>query len=117
MIETVSVKTMDHEEIKKKGDLDNFSISKESRNTLDKNKFGYLFPIQSYTFDPIFQGENILARDHTGSGKTLAFTLPLLEKLRTQPDWKNNKTHGPRVLIIAPTRELAIQSKGVLELL
>jgi ATP-dependent RNA helicase DeaD len=56
-----------------------------------------------------------LARDHTGSGKTLAFTLPLLERIRSKNSQSNEAVTGPQILIIAPTRELAIQSKGVLE--
>jgi superfamily II DNA/RNA helicase len=56
-----------------------------------------------------------LARDHTGSGKTLAFILPLLERMRKNEEGKSSKSLGPSTLIIAPTRELAIQSKEVIE--
>jgi len=41
-----------------------------------------LFPIQQNTFYPIFNREDVIARDLTGSGKTLAFSLPVTEYLR-----------------------------------
>lgn len=44
-----------------------------------------LFPIQQHAFYPIFNREDVIARDLTGSGKTLAFCLPVTEYLR-----KNN---------------------------
>jgi ATP-dependent RNA helicase DDX21 len=37
-----------------------------------------LFPIQCATFNIIYQGKDIMARDRTGSGKTLAFGLPII---------------------------------------
>ncbi len=117
MIETIEVQTLTQDEIKLKGQLKNFPISSASLKTLTTNNFSYLFPIQIYTFEHIFQGKNILARDHTGSGKTLAFTLPLLERIRSKLSQSEKSIRGPQVLIIAPTRELAIQSKGVLETL
>jgi superfamily II DNA/RNA helicase len=43
-----------------------------------------LFPIQQHSFYPIYNKEDIIARDLTGSGKTLGFGLPLIESLRKQ---------------------------------
>lgn len=40
------------------------------------------FPIQYNTFDFIYNGKDIIARDRTGSGKTIAFTLPVIERFR-----------------------------------
>lgn len=71
-----------------------------------------LFAIQQHCFYPIYNREDIIARDLTGSGKTLAFTLPIVEYLR-----KNNML-GKRKLqaiVLAPTRELAIQVAAELE--
>ena len=48
----------------------------------------------------------MLVRDLTGSGKTLAFCLPLIERLRAEGNFKTGKTQA---IILAPTRELAMQ--------
>ena len=65
-----------------------------------------LFPIQQHSFYPIFNREDVIARDLTGSGKTLAFCLPVTEYLR-----KKNLLGSRRIqaIILGPTRELAIQ--------
>ncbi len=62
-------------------------------------------PIQQQSIPVILSGKDILAAAQTGTGKTAGFTLPLLELLT------RSKTPGkaPRVLILAPTRELAAQ--------
>ncbi len=62
-------------------------------------------PIQSKAIPPALEGRNILGLAQTGTGKTAAFLLPILQKLAGEP----NKTRHPRALILAPTRELAIQ--------
>ena len=67
-----------------------------------------MFKIQAACFKPIYEGYDIIARDRTGSGKTLAFTLPLLERYREKLQGRfPQKT--PLILIILPTRELAMQ--------
>lgn len=62
------------------------------------------FPIQYETFDYIFGGRDLIARDRTGSGKTLAFSLPVIERFRSIEAFKD----GGRVkfLIVLPTREV-----------
>jgi len=59
-------------------------------------------PIQKLSIPVLMQGEDLLAQAQTGTGKTAAFALPILSRI----DIKLNK---PQALIIAPTRELAIQ--------
>ncbi len=59
-------------------------------------------PIQAMSIPPALEGKDLVGLSATGSGKTAAFTLPALAKL----DVKNHKT---QVLIICPTRELAVQ--------
>ena len=41
------------------------------------------FPVQYETFDQIFKGHDLIARDRTGSGKTIAFSLPIIERFRS----------------------------------
>jgi len=60
-------------------------------------------PIQVRTIPAALEGRDILGLAQTGTGKTAAFALPLLEKLLA------HNAPGPRVLIVAPTRELASQ--------
>jgi ATP-dependent RNA helicase DDX21 len=49
---------------------------------LEKKGVKSLFPIQYQTYDLIFNGKDVKAKDKTGSGKTLAFSLPIIEKFR-----------------------------------
>jgi len=62
-------------------------------------------PIQAESIPAILEGKDILGGSHTGTGKTAAFVLPLLQRL-IQSDKTSNL---PRILILAPTRELAQQ--------
>jgi len=59
-------------------------------------------PIQSLTIPHLIQGKDVLGQARTGTGKTAAFALPLLSRIDL-----NNKR--PQVLVLTPTRELAIQ--------
>lgn len=59
-------------------------------------------PIQSRTIPCLIQGKDVLGQARTGTGKTAAFALPLLSRI----DLTNKK---PQVLVLTPTRELAIQ--------
>lgn len=59
-------------------------------------------PIQAATIPPLLEGRDVLGQAATGTGKTAAFALPALSRL----DLDRNR---PQVLVLAPTRELAIQ--------
>ncbi len=59
-------------------------------------------PIQAETIPHLLDGKDVLGQAQTGTGKTAAFALPILEKL----DLRKTK---PQALVLAPTRELAIQ--------
>lgn len=68
------------------------------------------FPIQAATITPILEGKDVLARGRTGSGKTIAFGAPLVESvLRSQAGKRREFGRSPQALILAPTRELALQ--------
>ena len=64
--------------------------------------------IQSKSIPVILSGEDLMASAQTGTGKTAAFSLPVIQKLITT---KRSKGKGPRVLVLTPTRELAMQVK------
>ncbi|HCU79324.1 MAG TPA: RNA helicase, partial [Microbacterium sp.] len=68
------------------------------------------FPIQAATIAPILEGRDVLARGRTGSGKTIAFGAPLVESiLRSQAGSRREFGRSPKALVLAPTRELALQ--------
>jgi len=68
------------------------------------------FPIQVATIPDVLAGKDVLGRGKTGSGKTIAFGVPLVERLMENNGGKNRKIgRKPRALILAPTRELAMQ--------
>ena len=60
-------------------------------------------PIQAQAIPPSMEGKDVIGVAQTGTGKTAAFLLPILHQLQTGPE------HTTRALIIAPTRELALQ--------
>jgi ATP-dependent RNA helicase RhlE len=62
-------------------------------------------PIQKDAIPPAIAGRDVFACAMTGSGKTAAFMLPILQRLLSRPAVNN----GTRVLVLAPTRELAAQ--------
>ncbi|WP_426278003.1 DEAD/DEAH box helicase [Chryseobacterium sp. S-02] len=71
-------------------------------------KLGYLkpFPIQEQAVPVILQGKDLMGIAQTGSGKTACFVMPILEKLQNT---EVKKDRNIQVLILVPTRELAIQ--------
>lgn len=71
-------------------------------------KMGYLkpFPIQEQAVPVILQGKDLMGIAQTGSGKTACFVMPILEKLQNA---EVKKDRNIEVLILVPTRELAIQ--------
>lgn len=73
--------------------------------------FTHMTDIQARTIPPLLEGRDLVGAAKTGSGKTLAFLIPAVEliyKLRFLP------RNGTGVLIISPTRELSMQTFGVL---
>ncbi|WP_371833851.1 DEAD/DEAH box helicase [Rhodococcoides yunnanense] len=70
------------------------------------------FPIQVAAVPDALAGRDVLGRAPTGSGKTLAFGLPLLVRLAG----RRSEPAAPRGLVLAPTRELALQIHEVLDL-
>nr|XP_042712877.1 nucleolar RNA helicase 2 isoform X2 [Chrysemys picta bellii] len=95
-------------EEEREGAFSNFSISKETTELLKARGVKYLFSVQAKTFQPIYDGKDVIAQARTGTGKTFSFAVPLIEKLQGDTlERKRGRT--PKVLVLAPTRELAIQ--------
>eukprot|EP00466_Bigelowiella_natans_P009222 jgi/Bigna1/137216/aug1.38_g11924 len=85
--------------------ISDYNISKRSQELLLKRGITHLFPIQAQTFDMIYEKTDVLGRARTGTGKTLAFTLPIVERLAKSTKYGR----APRVVVLAPVRELANQ--------
>ncbi|KAH7728325.1 putative ATP-dependent RNA helicase pitchoune [Aphelenchoides avenae] len=86
---------------------------KVSDATLDSVKamgFSRMTKIQAETIEPLLEGRDVLGAAKTGSGKTLAFLIPAIELL-VKLGWK--QYNGTGVIIISPTRELSMQTYGV----
>ena len=106
----ITEKNGEETDIMRNGEFKKFPISEQTIETLKNNGYKYLFPIQQFTYNDIFAGRDLIGRDRTGSGKTLAFTLPILEKMRKSNTYFVDKRgQKPLILVLVPTRELAIQ--------
>ena len=66
-------------------------------------------PIQALTLPLALTGRDVAGQAQTGTGKTLAFLVTVINRLLTKPALTDRKPEDPRALILAPTRELAIQ--------
>jgi ATP-dependent RNA helicase RhlE len=83
------------------------NLSAEALRALDKAGFEHPTPIQAQAIPPALAGRDVIGTAATGTGKTAAFLLPILDRLA-------GKT-GTRALVLAPTRELAVQIGEELE--
>ena len=79
-----------------------FGFSEALLKTLDAKGYKEPSPIQKAAFPELMLGRDLVGQAQTGTGKTAAFALPLLERL-------DGRSNTPRVLVLAPTRELAMQ--------
>lgn len=83
--------------------FEELNLNKPLLDALAELEYVYPTPIQEKAFPVIMSGRNVVGIAQTGTGKTFAYLLPLLRQL-TFSDQKD-----PRILILAPTRELVIQ--------
>jgi ATP-dependent RNA helicase RhlB len=66
-------------------------------------------PIQAQTLPVALAGRDVAGQAQTGTGKTAAFLIALFNRLLTDPGAPNRPQNAPRAIVIAPTRELAVQ--------
>ncbi|KAH9386007.1 ATP-dependent RNA helicase DDX18/HAS1 [Nematocida major] len=83
-------------------------ISRTIRKRLNSMDITELTEIQKQAIPHVLEGHDLLGIANTGSGKTLSFLIPAAERLR-----KEKEMAKPRVLVISPTRELAMQTSRV----
>lgn len=87
-------------------------VNENTLKAIEEMGFKRMAEIQHKSIRPLLEGRDLLAAAKTGSGKTLAFLIPVIElivKLKFMP------RNGTGVLILSPTRELAMQTFGVLK--
>lgn len=76
---------------------------------LENAGFSRCTPIQALTLPVALAGRDVAGQAQTGTGKTLAFLVAVMNRLLSRPALAERKPEDPRALILAPTRELAIQ--------
>jgi ATP-dependent RNA helicase RhlE len=91
--------------------FDQFRLDSKLVRGLEAAGFSDPRPIQVETIPACLEGQDVMGLAQTGTGKTAAFALPILQRLVEEPG------RGPLVLILAPTRELAIQIDAEIRLL
>jgi len=76
---------------------------------IDDAGFERCTPIQEQSLPEALAGKDLIAQSQTGTGKTAVFILTIFTRLLTNPEESGDKPKGPRALVMAPTRELAVQ--------
>lgn len=90
--------------------FDSLDIHKATKDALKDMGFETMMPIQAKSIPSLLEGKDVLGSAQTGSGKTLAFLIPAIELLSKAQFKPRN---GTGVIVIAPVRELALQTYGV----
>ena len=84
--------------------FEEMGLSPEVKQALEEMGFSAPMPVQSAVFQTMHEGKDVMVQSRTGSGKTAAFSIPIVERLGASP------ANCVEALILAPTRELALQS-------
>ena len=85
----------------------NFGLGKEILRAIQKAGYVRPTPVQAAAIPKVMQGNDLIAIAQTGTGKTAAFVLPMLHRI-SQAN-QQGQPRGTKALILAPTRELAVQ--------
>ncbi|KAI6045110.1 DEAD-domain-containing protein [Pisolithus marmoratus] len=85
-------------------------LAQPTSRALKEMGFETMTPVQAKAIPPLLAGKDVLGAARTGSGKTLAFLVPAVELLHRM---KFKPRNGTGIIIISPTRELALQIFGV----
>ncbi|KAH9947657.1 DEAD-domain-containing protein [Amylocystis lapponica] len=85
-------------------------LSEPTSRALAEMGFTTMTPVQEKAIPPLLAGKDVLGAARTGSGKTLAFLIPAVELLHRM---KFKPRNGTGIVIVSPTRELALQIFGV----
>ena len=91
--------------------FEDLGLSADILRAIDEQGYGEPTPIQRQAIPLVLAGRDVMAAAQTGTGKTAGFTLPLLQRLSTEPPRSPGKAgrRPVRALVLTPTRELAAQ--------
>jgi ATP-dependent RNA helicase DDX54/DBP10 len=104
VIDTVHNSLVDTKKKKKSGGFQSMNLISSVYRAIAAKGFNVPTPIQRRVIPLILEGRDVVASSKTGSGKTAAYMIPLLNRLKS-----HSTVVGCRVLILLPTRELALQ--------
>ena len=82
--------------------FDSFGLSEATMRAIRNKGYTVSTPVQAGCIPPMLEGKDVIAKAPTGTGKTMAFGLPIIERIDRESD-------AVQALILAPTRELAMQ--------
>ena len=82
--------------------FDSFGLSEPTMRAIRNKGYTVSTPVQAGCIPPMLAGKDVIAKAPTGTGKTMAFGLPIIERI-------DRESEAVQALILAPTRELAIQ--------
>ena len=85
----------------------NFGLGKEILRAIQKAGYARPTPVQTAAIPKVMQGHDLIAIAQTGTGKTAAFVLPMLHRISLS--YRQGQSRVTKALILAPTRELAVQ--------
>ncbi len=86
-----------------------FDLDARITQGVDEAGFSFCTPIQAQTIPIAIQGKDVAGQAQTGTGKTAAFLVACFQYLLNNPPAEGRKPTQPRAIMLAPTRELAIQ--------
>jgi ATP-dependent RNA helicase RhlB len=89
--------------------FDSLHIPESLKRGIAELGFTRCTPIQAQTLPVALAGRDVAGQAQTGTGKTAAFLVALFNRLLTEPPAPNRPKNAPRAIVIAPTRELAVQ--------
>ena len=89
--------------------FDSFELEEPILQGIREAGFEYCTPIQAESLPIALKGHDLAGQAQTGTGKTAAFLIATLHHLLTHPASEKRRVNQPRALILAPTRELAVQ--------
>ncbi|MCA9582177.1 MAG: DEAD/DEAH box helicase, partial [Myxococcales bacterium] len=95
--------TTDTHEIVPTPTFDALALTPEVRKAIDEAGYIHPTPVQLEAYGPAIAGKDLIVQAQTGTGKTAGFGIPIVDRLV-------DSTSGFQALVLAPTRELALQS-------
>ena len=95
----------------------NLSLAEPLARSVAEMGYETMTPIQEQAIPVVLEGKDVMGAAQTGTGKTAAFALPLLQRMMKHENASTSPARHPvRALVLLPTRELAVQVAGQVEL-